>query len=152
MNTIMKHLESHKGVSAWRINRNRTESYELFFVKGSLETVRNTDNTDKEVTVYVDHGNFRGHAQFFVYPSTTESDLDRLVNEAVEKARLIDNPRYELVPGEQGEFSVPTNFDTWDASDLAAEIANTVFAARTIPTTSLNAVEKIGRATCRERV
>ena len=141
MNTIMKHLESHKGVSAWRINRNRTESYELFFVKGSLETVRNTDNTDKEVTVYVDHGNFRGHAQFFVYPSTTESDLDRLVNEAVEKARLIDNPRYELVPGEQGEFSVPTNFDTWDASDLAAEIANTVFAARTIPTTSLNAVE-----------
>ena len=141
MNTIMKHLQSHKEVCDWKINITRRESYELFFVKGSLETVRNTDNTDKEITVYVDHGDFRGHAQFFVYPSTTESDLDRLVNEAVEKARLIDNPRYELVPGEQGEFSVPTNFDTWDASDLAAEIANTVFAARTIPTTSLNAVE-----------
>ena len=141
MNTIMKHLKSHKGVCAWKINVNRTESYELFFVKGNLETVRNTDNTDKEVTVYVDHGDCRGHAQFFVYPSTTESDLDRLVDEAVQKAKLIDNPRYELVPGEQGEYAVPTNFDTWDASELAAEIANTVFAANTLEVTSLNAVE-----------
>ena len=141
MNIIMKHLESHKGVSDWKINKTQTESYQLFFVKGSLETVRNTDNTDKEVTVYVDHDGKRGHAQFFVYPSTTEADLDCLITEAVEKAKLIDNPPYELVSGEQGEFTVPTNFDTWDASDLAAEIANTVFAARTIPCTSLNAVE-----------
>lgn len=141
MNTIMKHLESHKRVSAWKINMNRTESYELFFVKGKLETVRNTDNTDKAVTVYVDHGDFRGHAEFFVYPSTTEADLDRLTDEAAQKAKLIDNPRYELVTGEQGEFSIPTNFDSWDASDLAAEIANTVFAANTLEVTSLNAVE-----------
>ena len=141
MNTIMNYLESHKGVSAWKINVTRRESYELFFVKGSLETVRNTDNTDKEVTVYVDHGGFRGHAQFFVYPSTTEADLDRMIGEAVEKAMLIDNPRYELVPGEQGEFSVPTNLDTQDAADLAAQVANTVFAANTLEITSLNAVE-----------
>ena len=56
MNTIIKHLQSHKGVCDYKINLDRKESYELFFVKGSLETVRNTDNTDKEVTVYVDHG------------------------------------------------------------------------------------------------
>ena len=141
MNTIVKQLQSHKGVCAYKIHFRRKESYELFFVKGSLETVRNTDNTDKEVTVYVDHGDFRGHAQFFVYPSTTEADLTRLVDEAVQKAKLIDNPRYELVPGETGEYTVPTNFDTWDASGLAAEIANTVFAANTLEQTSLNAVE-----------
>ncbi|MBR7178687.1 MAG: hypothetical protein IKD27_04110 [Oscillospiraceae bacterium] len=141
MNTILKHLKSHKGVSAYKLNITRRESYELFFVKGSLETVRNTDNTDKEVTVYVDHGDFRGHAQFFVYPSTTEEDLVRLVDEAVEKAKLIDNPRYELVAGETGEFAVPTNFDTYDASELAAIMANTVFDANTLDVTSLNAVE-----------
>ena len=141
MNTIINLLESHKGVSAYKINLRRKESYELFFVKGNLETVRNTDNTDKEVTVYVDHGDLRGHSQFFVYPSTTESELAKLVDEAVQKARLIDNPHYELVPGETGEYHVPTNFDSWDASDLAAEIANTVFAANTLDVTSLNAVE-----------
>ena len=141
MNTIIKHLQSHKGVSAYKINLRRKESYELFFVKGNLETVRNTDNTDKEVTVYVDHGDFRGHAQFFVYPSTTEEELDKLVEEAAEKAKLIDNPHYELVAGETGEYAVPTNFDQWDAADLAAEISNTVFAANTLDVTSLNALE-----------
>ena len=141
MNTIMKHLESHKGVSDWKINKTRHESYELFFVKGALETVRNTDNTDREVTVYADHGDFRGHAQFFVYPSTTEEELDKLIDEAAEQAKLIDNPPYTLVAGETAEYAVPTNFDSWDASDLAAEIANTVFASNTLAVTSLNAVE-----------
>ena len=141
MNTIMNHLKSHKGVCGWKLNMTRKESYELFFVKGALETVRNTDNTDKEVTVYVDHGDFRGHAQFFVYPSTTEEELDRLIGEAVEKAKLIDNPHYELVDGEEGEYAVPTNFDKWDAADLAAEIANSVFAANALEVTGLNAVE-----------
>ena len=141
MNTIVNKLNSHHGVSAWKLNVKRRESYELFFVKGSLETVRNTDNTDKEVTVYVDHGESRGHASFFVYPSTTESGLDDLIDEAAEKAKLIDNPRYELVPGETGEFAVPTNFDQYDASELAAVMANTVFDANTLDVTSLNAVE-----------
>ena len=141
MNTIMNHLKSHKGVCGWKLHVTRKESYELFFVKGQLETVRNTDNTDKEVTVYVDHGDFRGHAQFFVYPSTTAQELERLTDDAVEQAKLIDNPHYGLVPGEEGEYAVPTNFDQWDAAVLAAEIANTVFAANTLDATSLNAVE-----------
>ena len=141
MNTIIHHLQSHKGVSAYKINLRRKESYELFFVKGNLETVRTTDNTDKEVTVYVDHGDFGGHSQFFVYPSTTEAELQKLVDEAVQKAKLIDNPRYELVDAGTGEFFVETNFPDYDAADLAAEIANTVFAANTLDVTSLNAVE-----------
>ena len=141
MNTVIKHLQAHSGVSAYKINVTRKESYELFFIKGALETVRNTDNTDKEVTVYADHDGFRGHAQFFVYPSTTDEDLTRQVDEAVQKARLIRNPPYELVDGSSGSYAVPTNFDSWDASDLAAGIANTVFAANTLDITSLNAVE-----------
>lgn len=141
MNTIIKHLQSHKEVCDYKINLNRTESYELFFVKGSLETVRNTDNTDKEVTVYVDHSDFRGHASFFVYPSTTEDELERLIGEAVEKAKLIENPAYTLPAGATGEFAVETNFTDFDASELAAAIANTVFDANTLEITSLNAVE-----------
>ena len=46
MNTIINHLKSHKGVCEYKINLNRKVSYELFFVKASLVTVRNTDNTD----------------------------------------------------------------------------------------------------------
>ena len=106
MNTIIRHLESHK-----------------------------------EVTVYVDHGDYKGHASFFVYPSTTEADLDRLIDEAVEKAKLIDNPSYQLPAAETGEYTVESNFASWDAAELAAQIANTVFDANTLEVTSLNAVE-----------
>ena len=141
MNTIIQHLQSHKEVSDYKINLDRTESYELFFVKGALETVRNTDNTDKEVTVYVDHSGFRGHASFFVYPSTTEEELVRLIGEAVEKAKLIENPAYTLPGGETGEYAVETNFTDFDAAELAASIANRVFDSNTLEITSLNAVE-----------
>lgn len=141
MNTIIKHLQAHAKVCDYKINMDRKESYELFFVKGRLETVRNTDNTDKEVTVYVDHSGFRGHASFFVYPSTTEDDLDRLIDEAVAKAMLIDNASYTLPAADTGDFAVNTNFTDWDASELASAIANTVFDANTLEITSLNAVE-----------
>ena len=141
MNTIINHLNSNAGVSAYKINLERTESYELFFVKGALETVRNTDNTDKEVTVYVDHGEYRGHASFHVYPSTTEANLDRLIGEAVQQAKLIDNPRYELPKGETGDYTIESNFAKWDAAELCAKISNTVFSANTLDVTSLNAVE-----------
>ena len=141
MNTIIRHLQSHTGICGYKINQKRVESYELFFVKGYLETVRNTDNTDKEVTVYVSHGAFKGHASFFVYPSTTESELDRLIDEAASKAKLIDNPDYALPAAETGEYIVETNFNNWDASELCTRIANTVFSANTLDVTSLNAVE-----------
>lgn len=141
MNTIIEHLQSHKGDFEYKINQNRTESYELFFVKGALETVRNTDNTDREVTVYVTHGAYKGHASFFVYPSTTGAELDRLIEEAIEKAMLIENPDYRLPGAEIGEYTVESNFDGHDAAELAAMIANTVFAANTLQVTSLNAVE-----------
>ena len=141
MNTIIKHLSSHQGICDYKINLKRNESYELFFVKGSLETVRNPDNTDKEVTVYVDHDGFRGHASFFVYPSTTEDYLDRLIDESIQKAKLIENPAYTLPGGEVGTYAVETNFTDWDAADLAANIANRVFDSNTLSITSLNAVE-----------
>ena len=103
--------------------------------------MRNTDNTDKEVTVYVDHGENRGHASFHVYPSTTEPELDKLIEEAVQKAVLIDNPHYELPAGETGDYTIESNFTDWDAAEVCAKIANTVFSANTLEVTSLNAVE-----------
>ena len=141
MNTMINHLNAHAELSGYKINLERTESYELFFVKGALETVRNTDNTDREVTVYVDHGDFRGHASFHVYPSTTETDLDKLIAEAVQKAKLIDNPRYELPAGKTGEYTIDSDFSAWDAAEACSAVANAVFAGNTLAVTSLNAVE-----------
>ena len=134
-------LAGHSKVSDYKLNTTRKESYELFFVKGALETMRCTDTCDKQVTVYVNHGKFKGDSKFFIYPSTTFSQKADLVMDAVKKAQLIENQYYELPAGEGGEFAVETNFTDYEPAALAATIAETVFAAGEAENAGLNAVE-----------
>ena len=141
MKTAMELLRANEKVSGYKINIHKKESMELFFVKGKLETVRRTNTCDKEVTVYVDHGEFKGDSQFFVYPSTTEEQLKGLIDEAVEKALLINNQSYELPEAETGEYTVESNFADFEPGDLAATVSCAVFEANTVENASLNSVE-----------
>ena len=51
MMNIIELLKKNERVDEYKINLNQKESYELFFVKGKLETTRRTNTCDKEVTV-----------------------------------------------------------------------------------------------------
>lgn len=141
MKRIIEALNADPRVSDYKINMHQKESYELFFVKGKLETLRRTDTCDREVTVYVDHDGFRGDAQFFVYPSTTAGQLSELVGEAVVKAGLLENQHYTLPAPETGDYTVASNFADYAPADLAASVAKAVFGANDIPHAALNAVE-----------
>ena len=141
MKTIITHLNANPQVSDYRIRLSAKESYESFYVKGKLETVRCTDTCDKIVTVYVDHDGFKGDSQFFVYPSTTESELDELIEKAVEKALLLNNKMYTLPENETGEFEVESNFSAFTLPQLSAKIAEAVFSANTLENADLNSVE-----------
>ena len=127
MKTTIELLRDHEKVSGYKINIHKKESCELFFVKGKLETVRRTNTCDKEVTVYVDHGECKGDAQFFIYPSTTPEQVRCLIDEAVGKALLINNQNYELPAAETGEYTVESNFAEYDPAELASIISKTVF-------------------------
>ena len=141
MNTIISLLRSNPQVSDYKISVHNKQSYELFFVKGKLETLRCTDTCDKEVTVYARHDHFIGDSQFFVYPSTTEEQIEALIREAVSKALLINNQDYTLPGAETGEYRVDSNFSEYEPADLAAMIANNVFNANTVENAALNSVE-----------
>ena len=141
MKRIIEALNADSRVSDYKINIHQKESYELFFVKGKLETLRRTDTCDREVTVYVDHDGFKGDAQFFVYPSTTAEQLSDLIAEAAAKASLLENQSYTLPAPETGDFVVASNFADYAPADLAAAIAQAVFSANDIPNAALNAVE-----------
>ena len=141
MKQIIEALNADPRVSDYKINMHQKESYELFFVKGKLETLRRTDTCDREVTVYVDHDGFKGDAQFFVYPSTTAGQLTALIGEAVAKASLLENARYTLPAEETGDYVVASNFAELSFPDLAAAVAQAVFGANDIPGAALNAVE-----------
>ena len=141
MKTLMELLNADTRISDYKINLRSKESYELFFVKGALETLRCTDTCDKEVTVYVDHGDCKGEAQFFVYPSTTPEELSQKIHESVGKALLIQNRKFDLPEGETGSYAVESNFADYAPLDLASEIAKTVFAANEVEHATLNSVE-----------
>ena len=141
MKTVIELLNAHAGVSDYKINIHNKESYELFFVKGKLETVRATDTCDKEVTVYADHGDFKGDSQFIVYPSTTPEQVSGLIEEAVAKAMMINNQNYALPGAEEGEYAVSSNFADYEPAQLAAIISKAVFDANTVENAAQNSVE-----------
>ena len=141
MKTVIELLRADSRVSDYKINIHKKESCELFFVKGKLETVRRTNTCDKEVTVYVEHGDFMGDSQFFVYPSTTAEQLKALIDEAVAKALLINNKCYALPAGGEGSYRVESNFADYPPMELAATISQAVLEANTVENASLNSVE-----------
>ena len=67
MTNVINLLKKNAQVSDYKINLTHKESYELFFVKGKLETTRRTNTCDKEITVYVNHGEFKGDSAFIIY-------------------------------------------------------------------------------------
>lgn len=141
MKNILDLLQANPEVSDYKVNVCHKESAEFFYVKGKLETVRHTDTYDKEVTVYVDHGEFKGDSRFIVYPSTTAEQLKMLIAQAVEKAKLICNKYYTLPEKEEGEYVVPSNFDGFDLTQLCQKIGDCVFAAEKPAGSGLNSVE-----------
>lgn len=141
MKTIIAALKNNSRVSDYKVTLTRKESYECFYVKGKLETVRCTDTCDKVVTVYVDHDGFKGDSQFFVYPSTTEAELTELIEKAADKALLLNNQMYAIPENETGEYEVESNFSGCTLPELAKKIADSVFAANTVEHADLNSVE-----------
>ena len=141
MKKIIDALKANPQVSDYKINLSAKESYECFYVKGKLETVRCTEVCDKIVTVYVDHGEFKGDSQFFVYSSTTEEALQELIEKAVQKASLLDNKMYTLPENETGDYAVESNFSAYTLSELAGLIADAVFEANRVENADLNSVE-----------
>ena len=137
----MEALKNNPRVSDYKINLKQKESYESFYVKGKLETVRCTDTCDKIVTVYVDHDGFKGDSQFFVYPSTTQEELKELIEKAADKAVLLNNKMYRLPENETGEFAVESNFSGYALPELAKKIADCVFSANCLENADLNSVE-----------
>lgn len=141
MKSTIKLLQEHPQVSDYKINVHEKESCELFFVKGKLETLRRTDTCDKDITVYVDHGEYKGEAQFRIYPSTTEEQISEHIQKAVGKALLINNKTFTLPEGEEGDYEVRSNFSEYAPMELAATIAKTVFEANEVEKAGLNSVE-----------
>ncbi|MBE5818162.1 MAG: hypothetical protein E7312_03810 [Clostridiales bacterium] len=140
-NDIISVLKENANISAYKVNTTTTESYELFFVHNTLETVRSTSTTDTTVTVYVEHDEKLGDATFSVYASTTLDELKEKTEKAVNKALLVNNKPYSLPECEELVASIPSTLQKDSPKDVAAKIAKAVFAANDDERGSINALE-----------
>ena len=141
MEKIIDIIKEYSEVSDYKISKVSTQSYELFFVHTSLETVRSTSTTDRTVTIYVDHDGKRGDSVFSVYASTTEEELRGKIELAIEKAKLVNNQSYTLPESETLDEEIYSNMSEYAPKDLAYEIAKACFAANEEQSGSINALE-----------
>ena len=141
MSDIKTLLEKNPQVDGWRVTEKATASYELFFVHKKLETVRATDTVDTSVTVYVDHDGKKGDSTFSVYRSMGDDEMEKKIQAAVNRARLVFNAPYDLPAAGTLDAALPTNMADEDPKALARRIADAVFAADTVPGGSINACE-----------
>ncbi len=138
---IYQLLQKNTSIDAWKVRSEAITSYELFFVHEKAETVRVTDTESVTVTVYADHDGKRGDASFKLYASTTASEAEKKLEAAAKKAALISNEFYDLPANETLTGSIPSNLESADAKELAAQIANAVFSADMLECGSVNALE-----------
>ncbi|MBQ9196777.1 MAG: hypothetical protein IJ157_05985 [Clostridia bacterium] len=141
MSDIKALLTRNQHVDGWRIIEKATASYELFFVHKSLETVRATDTLDTSVTVYVNHDGKMGDSTFAVYRSMDEGDIEKKIDAAARRARLVFNEPYSLPGAGEMDAELPTNMKDEEPKTLARKIADAVFAADTVEGGSINACE-----------
>lgn len=141
MSNLTKLLQEANGVDNFRISTTERTSYELFFVHRKLETVRATETTDTDVTVYVEHDGKLGESRFSVYGSMSEDNVKEKIAKAVERAKLVSNEMYSLVANETMTGSLPTNFTDCEPKALAQQIADAAFAADDMEDGSINALE-----------
>ena len=82
-----------------------------------------------------------GDATFSVYASTTLDELKAKTQNAVEKALLVNNKPYSLPECEILEASIPSTLEQDEPKNIAAKIAEAVFAANDDENGSINALE-----------
>lgn len=141
MKDIFALLKENRDLSGFRVTETRTESYELFFVHRKLETVRARDTKSVSVTVYTDHDGKTGDSTFAVPESMTEDGVREKIAQAVRRAGLVFNEPYSLPEGGKLQKELSSNLQDADMRDLAARIAEAVFATDGLAYGSINATE-----------
>lgn len=141
MSTLIELLKKSKKLDGFKINTNLIETSELFFVHKKLETVRHTKTSNVKATVYVNHDDFFGQADFTVYASNTEDEIKAKIEMGYQNALLVNNKPFSLPSGEVKEFKSDSNFNNYSLNELASLISEAVFKADNYLDGGINALE-----------
>ncbi len=142
LNLIENILSKLIGADDYSVFATDTDSYELFFVHGKLETVRKSVHSSAQASVYVDHDGKRGCANFGIGVSADEAEITRKANEALARANMIYDENYSI-PSDSQPFdkTVGSNLCGKDEKQIGEAVANAVMQACRKDDCGINALE-----------
>lgn len=139
---IEKALAESK-ITSYRINCNKSQSVELFFIKEEKDMLRSTEITEYSVTVYKDFEvngvKMRGHAVTLIFPDMEDGEISKAINNAYYAASFVKNKFYDLP---KPKTSLCREQKEYNIKEEAFKLADALFAAQTAESeSSINSAE-----------
>lgn len=98
---IKEVLSNIEGLDGWKLNENKTESKELFFIRRELDMNRGKDVHHIMLTVYkdfeADGKKYRGSSTTAIHPTMNEKEIKKAITDALYAASFVKNEYYPLV-------------------------------------------------------
>ena len=139
--TLIKLLKANKEVSDYEISFSNTKSAQLFYVLDKLETNRVTNNSDISVAVYHDFDEYRGSSNFMVNAADDEESVRAKIENAVNTAKKIKNPKFNLVEKSDQTLATIKSIECENLSEVALKAADAIMAANHHEEGWINSVE-----------
>lgn len=101
---IKRYLES-KNLKFWTLSTLNAKRLELYTIFNEIESRRDVIVKTYKISIYVDHGSYTGNSSFSIPTSASLEEVKKSIDQAIEKAKMIKNKRYEI---EQEEIEYKT--------------------------------------------
>ena len=113
----------------YKINYKNTSSCELYYVLNKLETAREVNVEEINVTIYKDFDGFKGSSVFTISPGYSDEEIKERINNAYERCSYVKNKHFNLPEKEAIDLSsFKSDFDE-DLNTVATNIAKQIFKA-----------------------
>ena len=136
----MSCLKANEEISAYEVSTKHTKSVQLFYVLNKLETNRYCENDDISVTLYLDHENYRGSANFVVNSADNVFTINKKIADALKIAKTINNPFFKLAQ-RQDDPEVIESIEEFDLSKVASKVMDAIVKADTYEDGWINSTE-----------
>lgn len=119
-------------ISKYKINVDKVESIELFFIKNQLDMNRRKDVTHYKVIVYRDfeeyNKKYTGSANVDIYPTMTVEEIEEALKDGLYAAGFVKNQFYPLVAGEKSQcITIPSKFDGHSLEEAVMDMKKALY-------------------------
>jgi predicted Zn-dependent protease len=119
-------------INKYKINVDKVESIELFFIKKQLDMNRRKDVTHYKVIVYRDfeenNKKYTGSANVDIYPTMRADEIEEALKDGLYAAGFVKNQFYPLVAGEKSQcITLPSKFDSCSLEEAVIQIKEALY-------------------------